>query len=88
MNYVLSQPNVSAKDISYSLQRLEREGFISKEQYDALSEDDNLNLDKVISVIKTTKIRRGIKFLPRNMEDLKEKLCDWGTSYADEQHPD
>ena len=86
MDHVLSQPNPI--DVSDTLQRLERERLISQEQYNALSEDDNLNLDKVISVIKTTKIGRGIKFLPRNTEDLKEKLCDWGTSYADEQHPD
>ena len=85
MNYVLSQPNVSAKDVSYTLQRLEKEGFISKEQYDALSKDDNLNLDKVISVIKTTKIGCGIKFLPRNTEDLLAKLKEWATNYPDEQ---
>ena len=88
MDHDLSHPNVSTKDVSDTLKRLKRERMISDEQYDALSEDDNLNLDKVISVIKTTKIGRGINFLPRNTEDLKEKLYDWTTSYADEQHPD
>ena len=85
MDYELSHPNISAKDVSHALKRLENEGYINKEQYDSLNKDDNLNLDKLISVIKTTKIGRGIKFLPRNTEDLKEKLCDWGTSYAEQQ---
>ena len=88
MDGVLSHPNVSAKDVSDVLKSLLREGFISKEQYDVLSEDDNLNLDKVISVIKTTKIGRGINFLPRETSDLQKKLCDWATSYPDEQQPD
>ena len=83
MNYVLSQPNVSAKDISDTLQRLEKERFISKEQYDALTEDDNLNLDKVISVIKTTKIGRGINFLPRETSDLLAKLKEWAMDFAE-----
>ena len=88
MDHVLSGLNVSVKDVSDILKRLVRERLISEEQYDALSEDDNLNLDKVISVIKTTKIGRGINFLPRKTEDLQKKLYDWATSYTDEQQPD
>ena len=87
MDHVLSHPNVSTKDVSDALKRLLKERLISQEQYDALSEDDNLNLDKVISVIKTTKIGRGINFLPRKTEDLQKKLCDWVISYTDKNQP-
>ena len=38
---------------------------------------DDLNLDKVISEIKTTKIGRGINFLPRETPDLLTKLKEW-----------
>ena len=87
MDYALSHPNPI--EVSDTLKRLLREKLISKEQYNALSEDDNLNLDKVISIIKTTKIGRGIDFLPRKTEDLKKKLYDWAISYSDgQQQPD
>ena len=88
MDHALSNPNVSTKDVSDTLKRLRREKLISNEQYNALSDDDNLNLDKVISVIKTAKIGRGINFLPRKTEDLQKKLCDWATSYTDKNQPD
>ena len=86
MDNVLSHPNPI--DVSDTLKRLLREKFISNEQYNALSNDDNLNVDKVISVIKTAKIGRGINFLPRKTEDLQKKLCDWATSYTDKNQPD
>ena len=82
MYYILSQPYVSAKDVSDTLKRLRKEKLISEEQYDVLSEDDNLNLDKVISVIKTTKIGRGINFLPRETPDLLTKLKEWVMDFA------
>ena len=40
------------KDVPDALKRLVREGLISEEQYDALSKEDELNLDKVISKSK------------------------------------
>ena len=46
MNDALSHPNPT--EISGALKGLYIEELISEEQYDALSEDDNLNLDKVI----------------------------------------
>ena len=69
MDYVLSGLNV--------LKRLYIDGLISKKQHIALSKEDDLNLDKVISEIKTTKIGRGINFLPRETPDLLTKLKEW-----------
>ena len=80
MDLVLSGLNVLTKDVSDVFKRLDREGFISKEQYDALSKDDDLNLNKVISEIKTAKIGRGINFLPRETSDLLTKLKEWVTA--------
>ena len=62
--------------------------MISDEQYDSLSKDDTLNLDKIILEIKMMKIGRGNNFLPRNMEDLLAKLKEWMAIYPDEQQPD
>ena len=62
MDPVHSRVNALDKDISDALKLLVREGLISEEQYNALSKEDDLNLDKVISEIKTTKIGRGINF--------------------------
>ena len=86
MNEALSHPNPT--EISDVLKRLYLEEMISEEQYDALSKGDNLNLDKVISVIKTTKIGCGMNILPRQTSDLLTKLKEWATSYPDEQQPD
>ena len=69
--------------ISDSLKNLRKEKLISDEQYDALSKDDNLNLDKLISVIKTTKIGRGNNFLLQKTEDLLAKLKKWGMAFAE-----
>ena len=64
MDNVLSHSNVSTKDVSDTLKNLVRDGLISDKQYNSLSKEDNLNLEKVISEIKTTKIGRGMNFLP------------------------
>ena len=81
MDYALSHPNPI--EVSDTLKRLRKEKLISDEQYVVLSEDDNLNLDKVISVIKTTKIGRGINFLPRETSDLLAKLKEWAMDFAE-----
>ena len=84
MNDVLSHPNVSAKDISDALRRLYIEELISEEQYIALSKEEDLNMDKLITEIKRMKISRGIDFLPRETSDLIAKLKEWLTNYPDE----
>ena len=82
MDPILSHLDVLDKDVSDALKRLVREGLISEEQHDALSKEDDLNLDKVISEIKTTKIGRGISFLPRETPDLLTKLKEWVMDFA------
>ena len=82
MDLVLSHLNVLDKDVSDALKRLVREGLISEEQNNALMKQDDLNLDKVISEIKTTKIGRGIDFLPRETPDLLTKLKEWVMDFA------
>ena len=82
MDPILSHLDVLDKDVSDALKRLVRDGLISEEQHDALSKEDDLNLDKVISEIKTTKIGRGISFLPRETPDLLTKLKEWVMDFA------
>ena len=60
-----------------------REGFISDEQFKALNKNiNNLDLDKVIAEIKSTKVGRGINFLPRETSDLMKKLKEWAMEFA------
>ena len=60
-----------------------REGFISDEQFKALNKNvNNLDLDKVIAEIKSTKVGRGINFLPRETSDLMKKLRHWTMEFA------
>ena len=82
MDPILSHLDVLDKDVSDALKRLVRDGLISEEQHDALGKEDDLNLDKVISEIKTTKIGRGISFLPRETPDLLTKLKEWVMDFA------
>ena len=70
------------KDVSDALKRLDREGFISKEQYDGLSKVDDVNLDTVMSEVKSTKIGCGISFLPRETSDLLTKLKELVMDFA------
>ena len=83
MNVILSDPNVASKHISDGLKAMVREGFISDEQFKALNKNvNNLDLDKVITEIKSTKVGRGINFLPRETSDLMKKLRHWTMEFA------
>ena len=83
MDNVLSHPNISARDVSDALKNLVREELITDEQYDSLSKDDNLDMDKLITEIKRMKIGRGIDFLPRKTEDLLAKLKEWSMKFVE-----
>ena len=77
------------EEISRGLKNLIREELISEEQYKALVDMiDDLDIDKVISIIKSTKVGHGIKFLPRETEQLHHKLQEWGNMYKEEATPD
>ena len=83
MNVILSDPNVAPKHISDGLKAMVREGFISDEQFKSLNKNvNNLDLDKVIAEIKSTKVGRGINFLPRETSDLMKKLRHWTMEFA------
>ena len=75
INGILSNPNQTPKRISESLRRMVRERLISEDQFESLNQED-LNLDKAVSVIKSTKIGRGVDFLPRETPDLVKTLKD------------
>ena len=64
-----------AKDEN-TLNQLVREQLLSPEQYEKLKThaDAALDLNVIADVIKNTKVGRGLKFLPRTIDDLKTKL--------------
>ena len=72
-----------------SLKQLVRSKGINDEQYNTLKEkmeeDNGLNLDKVIWVLKQVKVGRGISFLPRLTKDLFSKLEDLIASFTEEK---
>ena len=83
MNPILSDPNVTPKLISDGLKYMVRDGSISQEQYKSLTKKiKDLNLVKVICEIKSTKVGRGVQFLPRETNDLLKKLKEWVMSFA------
>ena len=51
-----------------------REGLLSHEQFEKLEELKEVDLPRVINIIKETKIGHGIKFLPSTLPDLKNRL--------------
>ena len=86
MSPVLEYPS-NAEDQLCALNRLAASETITDSQYNELKGkmEEGRDLDDVISVLKQTKIGRGIKFLPRLTNDLFDKLKDWIALYADEK---
>ena len=63
------------EDIVNTLEALRREDFISLEQYEKLMVDDAaFDPRTTVMIIKDTKVGRGLKFLPRQLTDLKNKI--------------
>ena len=84
MNRALSHPN--PKEVSDTLERLLRDRLISHEQYNKLMDMiDELDIKKLIEIVTSEKIGRGIDFLPRKTKDLKKKLYDWAISDGQQQ---
>ena len=87
MNRALSHPN--PKEVSDTVERLLRGRLISHEQFTKLRDMiDELDMKKLIEIVASEKIGRGIDFLPRKTKDLKKKLYDWAISYSDKPQPD
>ena len=80
------------KDISDGLKALYIERSISYDQFTKLmallDTLDTLDMKKLIDIVISEKVGRGIDFLPWMTDDLKKKLCDWTTSYPDQNIPD
>ena len=55
-----------------TLKQLVREQLLSPEQYEKIKE--NADLTAIADIIKDTKVGRGLKFLPRTINDLKSKV--------------
>ena len=57
-----------------TLKQLVREQLLSPEQYEKLNAAAALDLTAIAEIIKDTKVGRGLKFLPRTVDDLKTKV--------------
>jgi hypothetical protein len=83
MNPILSDPNRTPQHVSDCLKSMLREGFISGEQFKSLNKKiKDLDLENVISEIKSVKVGRGVDFLPREAPDLLKKLKEWSMEFA------
>ena len=75
VNSILRRLNNSQDDIKNVLKTLIREELLSEEQFKKLNNlEEKFDLYAVALVIKDTKIGRGLKFLPRKMNDLVTSL--------------
>ena len=73
------------EDVSRVLKDLVRKELINEEQFKQLSDKiDTLDMDELISVIKSTKVGRGLLFLPRDVDGLKCKLQEWCNEYDED----
>ena len=73
------------EDVLRMLKLLTREQLLSEVQYLKLTEmEKDFDIDKLISVIKDTKIGRGLDFLPRKTNDLMDQLKVWLSDFAEE----
>ena len=60
-----------------ALQALSKEGLLSRNQYDQLKlSGHSIGISNIANIIKSTKLGRGIPFLPRLSRDLKQTLKD------------
>ena len=84
----LARESFVKEDISNGLKALSIERLISEDQYNKLmAMIDELDMKKLVEIVMSEKVGRGIDFLPRKTKDLKKKLYDWAISYSDGQQP-
>ena len=89
MKHIFDDEYTVKESISDELKALYIERLISDDQFTKLMAMlDTLDMKKLIQIVISEKIGRGIDFLPRKTQDLQKKLCDWASSYSDEQQPD
>ena len=80
---ILTRLSNSQDDIKTIAKVLAREELLSKEQFEKLAELEDLDLPAVALIIKDTKIGRGLKLLPRKINDLVQSLQTLLTELAE-----
>ena len=79
------EEELDAEVVSTALKQLIQGQLISEEQFKTLKDKINgLTMDKLIWEIKSTKVGRGVDFLPRKTQDLFTKLKQWAGEFATE----
>jgi len=79
------EEELDTEHVLTSLKNLFREQLINDEQFNALKDNINdLTMAKRIWEIKSTKVGRGVDFLPRKTHDLFAKLKQWAGELATE----
>ena len=81
LNYAIGEDTDNERFLTTLKQLLAGE-LLTLEQYESLVGLLAFDLDKVVTVIKTTKIGRGLDFLPRMTQDLLDKLKLWTSEFA------
>ena len=89
MKAIFDNEYAEKENISRGLKTLAQEQLISDDQFNTLmAMVDTLNMEKLIQVVVNEKIGRGIQFLPRKTEDLRQKLGEWSKMYHEEASSD
>ena len=70
-------------DVLLMLKQLMSEGHLSLDQYFKIIEMKDLTMNKLIPVIKETKIGRGLDFMPRKTSELLNQLKLWVSEFAE-----
>ena len=66
--------------LSVMLKQFALEELLAEEQYlesDKALLEDELDSSRIVDVIKGTKVGRGLKFIPRKLNDLVNSLQIW-----------
>ena len=78
MKVIFDDENRKVENVADGIKGLIQDELISEEQYDELMRIINdLDMEQLIKVIRTTKSGRGIDFLPRDTKDLYQKVLEW-----------
>ena len=70
-------------DVLLLLKQLTSEGHLSLDQNFKIIEMKDLTMNKLITVIKETKIGRGLDFMPRKTSELLNQLKLWVSEFAE-----
>ena len=74
------------EDMLFILKQLAAEESLAPEQFEQLSELEQMDLPTIALVIKDTKVGQGLKFLPRKLTDLKQQLQIWLKYFVETGH--